>query len=173
MPNPIVVFGLSGTGKSFVARLISEKFGYRWLRSDEIRKELAGIKPSQSAKAPFGEGIYTQDMTERVYREMINRAKELVRSGEKVVLDATFLKRWQRDLVKKNFEKPLFILVTASDDAVRKRLEKRVDVSDADFSVYLKQKEVFEPPEEVSYVELNTERPSEEVLSILKDLIKD
>ncbi len=173
MRNLVVVFGLSGSGKSFLSRILHEELGYEWLRSDVVRKEMMGISPEQKAKAEFGKGIYTEDITRRVYREMVRRAKELVAEGKRVVLDATFLKRWQRDLVRENFEKPLFILASASEEEIRRRLSNRRDVSDADFSIYLKQKEVFEPPEEVEYVVVNTERGREELLSVLKDLVKD
>ena len=165
--------GLSGSGKSFLSRILHEELGYEWLRSDVIRKELAGIDPQEEAKADFGKGIYTEDMTRRVYEEMVKRARELVSQGKKVVLDATFLRRWQRDMVRENFERPLFILATAGEEEIRRRLSGREDVSDADFEVYLRQKEIFEPPEEVPFVEISTERSREELLSILKDIVED
>ena len=173
MKRLVVIFGLSGSGKSFLARILNEEFGYRWIRSDVVRKELAGLKPEQEAKAEFGKGIYTEDMTKRVYEEMVRRAKELLKEGKRVVLDATFLKRWQRDLVRSRFKDVLFIFATASEEEIKRRLAKRKDVSDADFAIYLKQKEIFEPPEEIDYVEVNTERSKEELKSILKDLIEN
>ncbi|WP_461828652.1 AAA family ATPase [Aquifex sp.] len=45
-----------------------------------------------------------------------------------MVLDATFLKRWQRELVLKNFENPLFILAWAPEEVIKERLSKREDV---------------------------------------------
>ncbi len=171
MRNPVVVFGLSGSGKSFLSSLLHKHFGYEWLRSDVIRKELAGIKPEERAKAEFGKGIYTEDMTRRVYEEMVRRAKELTKEGKRVVLDATFLKRWQRELVLRSFEKPLFILAWAPEEVIKERLSKRRDVSDADLSIYLKQKEVFEKPEEVDYVKVNTNRSVEELIEELKRII--
>lgn len=171
MKRAVVIFGLSGSGKSFLARILNEEFGYAWVRSDVVRKELAGLRPEQVAKSEFGKGIYTEEMTRRVYEEMVKRAEELVRKGKRVVLDATFLKRWQRELVKSRLREALFILATASEEEIRRRLSKRKDVSDADFAIYLKQREVFEPPKEVDYVEVNTERSEEELRSILKDLV--
>ncbi len=168
-----MVFGLSGSGKSFLSRILAEEMGYVWLRSDVIRKELAGMDPHRSARAPFGEGIYGEEMTRRVYEEMVERADRLIREGRRVVLDATFLKRWQRDLVRERFAKPLFLLATADEEVVRDRLSRREDVSDADFSVYLRQKEIFEPPEEIEFVEVNTDRGYEELRSLLEDLLKD
>ena len=119
MKNVVVIFGLSGSGKSFLSSILNEEFGYTWLRSDVIRKELAGIKPEESAKADFGKGIYTEDMTVRVYKEMVNRAKEILNKGEKVVLDATFLRRWQRELILKNFKDVLFILAWAPGGVIK------------------------------------------------------
>jgi len=173
MGNPVVVFGLSGSGKSFLSRILSEDMGFEWLRSDLIRKELAGMEAEQSAKAPFGKGIYTEEMTRRVYEEMVRRARELVEEGRKVVLDATFLRRWQRELVLRSFDRPLFILAVASEEVIRKRLLSRRDVSDADFSVYLKQKEIFEPPVEITFSQVDTDRPREDLKSILENILKD
>lgn len=169
----MVLFGLSGTGKSFVSRLLKESFGYEWLRSDEIRKELAGIDPARDASAPFGEGIYTEEMTRRVYGEMVERAKELVGKGKRVVLDATFLHRWQRDMVRQSFPDALFVLTLCDEKEVKRRLKSREDISDADWEIYRRQKEVFEPPQGEEYVELETSQGKEELLKALGDLLKD
>lgn len=164
----MAVGGLSGSGKSFLAKLLSERFGYRWIRSDVIRKELAGIPLEKSAKALFGKGIYTEEMTRRVYGEMIRRAKEHLKRGEKVVLDATFLKRWQRELLKELGE-VLFLWLEAPEEVVKERLKRRRDVSDADFSVYLEQKRRVEEPE--GAVRLRTDRPPEELLKEVEALL--
>jgi len=171
MKNVVVIFGLSGSGKSFLSSILNEGFGYAWLRSDVIRKGLSGIKPEESAKADFGKGIYTEDMTVRVYREMVNRAKEILNKGGRVVLDATFLKRWQRELILKNFKDVLFILAWAPEEVIKRRLENRKDVSDADFKIYLKQKEIFEKPDDVNYVKIDTNKTKEELKRELERLI--
>lgn len=168
-----MVFGLSGSGKSFLARIIKRELGFLWLRSDVIRKEMAGISPHTHAGADYGRGIYTEDMTRRVYEEMVRRAKEITLSGEKVVLDATFLKRWQRDLVRSSFEKPLFILARCGEEEILRRLRERIDVSDADERIYFRQKEEFEYPGDEEFIAVDTEKPERELAKILKDLIKD
>ncbi|RUM28642.1 MAG: hypothetical protein DSY32_04125 [Aquifex sp.] len=171
MKKVVVIFGLSGSGKSFLASILHEKCGYEWIRSDVIRKELAGIEPSKSAKADYGRGIYTKEMTKRVYEEMVKRAKEFLSRGKKVVLDATFIKRWQRELVLKNFKEAFFILAFAQEEVIKKRLEKRRDVSDADWRIYLRQKEEFEKPEEIDYCVINTDEGKEELERKIRTLL--
>jgi len=169
----MVVFGLSGSGKSFLSEILHRELGYEWLRSDAVRKEIMGIPSFKEAKAAFGEGIYSEEVTRRVYEELVRRAKKLLKEGKRVVMDATFLKEWQRRLVRENFKEPLFVLASASEEEIKRRLANRKDISDADFGIYLKQREVFEHPSDVDFVEVNTEKSREELLSILKDLVKD
>lgn len=165
----VVVMGLSGSGKSYLAKLLHRYWGFEWIRSDEIRKKLAGIEPTKHIRAAFGEGIYSQDWTERVYSQMVKMAEDLVKEGKKVVLDATFLKEWQRELVKSAFPDAIFLLAEASDETIRRRLREREDISDATEEIYLKQKEVFERP---SYaVVVNTEKSEEELRELLQNLL--
>ncbi len=154
----VVVMGLSGSGKSFVSSILHQDFGFEWLRSDIIRKELMGIDIKESAKANFGEGIYSEEVTKRVYQELVNRAKRLVEEGKNVVLDATFLKEEQRQLVKSTFPTAIFICTVASEEEIKRRLSSRVDVSDADFKIYLKQKEFFIVPSYATIINTQTDR---------------
>lgn len=166
----VVVMGLSGSGKSFLASILHQDFGFEWLRSDAIRKELAGLKPHESAKAPYQEGIYSPEWTKKVYERMVERAKELAKEGKKVVLDATFLEEWQRNLVKEAFPNALFILATAQEEEILRRLRERKDISDADIQVYLRQKERFKPPDYALPVE--TQKSRQELKEILRELIE-
>ncbi len=167
----VVVMGLSGSGKSFLARILHEQFGFEWLRSDVIRKELAGIEPSQRVKAGYGEGIYSEEWTRRVYEEMVKRAKELAQKGKKVVLDATFLEEWQRQKVKDSFPNAIFLLAYAEEKEVIRRLRERQDVSDAGVEVYLRQKERFVPPNYT--IPINTNRTKDELMAVLWEILQE
>lgn len=166
----VVVMGLSGSGKSFLASLLHEEFGFEWIRSDQVRKELAGIEPTQKVKVPYGEGIYSQEWTKKVYREMVKRAKEKAEEGKDVALDATFLEEWQRNLVKEEFKDALFLLAFAQEEEIIRRLKSRKDISDADIEVYLKQKERFVPP--AYAIPINTQRSKEELRAVLLELLQ-
>ena len=86
----VLVGGLPGTGKSALAGALADRLGFTVLRSDRIRKELAGIPPGQRCAVPWGTGIYTAAWTERVYAELADRARRLLALGESVIVDATF-----------------------------------------------------------------------------------
>ncbi len=166
----IIMTGLSGSGKSFVAKLISENFNYEWIRSDVIRKKIMGISPEAEAKADFGKGIYAREITFLVYNIMIVLGKECIKKGKGVVLDATFIEDWQRNLVRNNFSEYIFIHTVAPEEVIKLRLENRRDVSDATYSVYLKQKERWKDIPEA--IRIDTNKPAEIILQELKSLIK-
>ncbi|HEK25030.1 MAG: AAA family ATPase [Hydrogenobaculum sp.] len=152
----IATIGFSGSGKSYISSIL-EGMGFYWLRSDVIRKSLFG-------------SFYDEETTKKVYEELIKRAKE----HKDVILDATFLKKWQRKLVIDNFPNEyFFIFVKADENIIRQRLQTRKDISDADFNVYLMQKSSFEPPDEIPSDRLITieNNNKEQVSLFLKSLI--
>lgn len=165
----VVVMGLSGSGKSYIAKILHEEFGFEWLRSDLIRKELAGVDPYTHMKAGYKEGIYSEEWTKKVYEEMVKRAEKLASEGKHVVLDATFLHEWQRRLVRERFPQALFLLAFVEEREIVKRLKERQDVSDADLEVYLRQKEEFSAPEYAIRVYTGTDR--EKLRAVLRELL--
>jgi hypothetical protein len=96
----VVVGGLPGTGKTTLAGCLADELGAALLSSDRVRKELAGRTPTDPAPAPYLNGIYTPAHTERVYRELLHRAEELLARGESVVLDASWTAAGHRDAAR-------------------------------------------------------------------------
>jgi aminoglycoside phosphotransferase family enzyme/predicted kinase len=86
----VLVGGLPGTGKSTLAAGLGDHLDATVLRSDEVRKELAGLSPTTSAAAPYGQGIYDPAMTTRTYDALLDRAAVALRQGETVILDASW-----------------------------------------------------------------------------------
>ena len=93
----VLVGGLPGTGKSSLAGTVADQLGFTLLSSDRIRKELAGLPAEANASAPYAEGIYSQEWTERSYAELLHRATVLLAYGESVVADASFTSASHRD----------------------------------------------------------------------------
>ncbi|MER7542925.1 AAA family ATPase [Spirillospora sp. NPDC127506] len=136
----ILVGGLPGTGKSTLAGALADRLGCAVLSSDRVRKELAGLAPLDSAAAPYGTGLYTEEWSRRTYRELADRAARLLRLGETVVLDASWTSKEQRDLaalVAEHEHAPLTSLRCEAPQALAaERIRDRAPgASDADAAV--------------------------------------
>jgi len=150
-PTLIVVCGPAGTGKTTLANAVGEEIGFKVISSDIVRKELAGISPTEHRYEEFEKGIYTRDFTQKTYREMMKRAEGFLKQGISIILDATFVAEVFREMVLAMAEDTnanLYFVECMLDDAtVRKRLDERSKkegiTSDARWEIYLKQKEQY------------------------------
>ncbi|GAA0222911.1 AAA family ATPase [Cryptosporangium japonicum] len=96
-PRLILVGGLPGVGKSTLAGGLADTLGAVLVRSDRVRKELAGISPQVERRSSWRAGLYAPDHTAAVYDALLRRALELLRHGESVVLDAGWADASARD----------------------------------------------------------------------------
>ena len=133
----ILVGGHPGTGKSTVARGIAAPLDALVLRSDEVRKSLAGLDPLTPAPAAVEEGLYRPAMTDATYTELLARARAGLGLGRTVVLDATWRDRRWRDAAGRVAEAATADLVelrcAAPLDLTLERIRRRWggDASDA------------------------------------------
>ena len=89
--------GLSGSGKSTVAREIAQQQDAVYIRSDAVRKHLAGIDLYENGSSgEFGSGIYTPEMTQKTYDRLLELGVLLAKSGYTVILDAKYDKQAHR-----------------------------------------------------------------------------
>lgn len=168
-PCLVLVMGLPGTGKSTLARSLAAE-GFVWVRSDAVRKHLAGLT-GEAAAAPLGEGIYSPAWTERTYAVCLERARARLLEGERVVVDANFRADAQRapfvELARSLGVQARIFVCVADDAAVRDRLAHRTgDLSDADVSVYEMARAQWQPlaPAHAALAEeVDTAAPREEV----------
>ncbi len=93
----VLVGGLPGTGKSTVARSVGEERGWVVLRSDVVRKDLAGVEAPAHEAAAFKEGLYREDVTEATYSALLEQARAHLGRGYSVVLDASWSSEKRRD----------------------------------------------------------------------------
>ncbi len=180
--NPVVFMGLSGSGKSTIARNFSPNAVI--LRSDELRKEIAGLKKGKHAYSSYGAGIYTPELTHQIYCLMLDKALEYTRQGKKVVVEATYVKANQRKYfyetcIAKGLN-PFFINCFASEDVlkdrIRKRMESGTDVSDADLNILEHQLKHLEQPEELPcyrILRINTEDAIHNIVSALREFLQN
>ena len=86
----VVIGGLPGTGKTTLAAALGDELGWAVLRTDEIRKELAGVDPLEHAGDPYGEGLYAPAVTDATYGELFRRTEALLGRGTSVIVDGSF-----------------------------------------------------------------------------------
>ncbi len=169
-PLLIITHGVSGSGKTHVAQAVVETLGAIRIRSDVERKRLVGRSSRSRAPAEPGGGIYTTDLTERTYARLGELAGASLDAGFSVVVDATSLKRAQRDglrAVARSRSAPSVILaVRAPESVLRDRIAARAragrDASDADLAVLDRQWrgiEALTDEERRATVTVDTARP--------------
>ncbi len=100
-PFLVAIGGLSGTGKSSVARELAllarlPVAGPRIVRSDTIRKRLAGVAP----EVRLGPQGYTDDMGRRTYETIVEEAAAALRAGRPVIADAVFAREEERAAIE-------------------------------------------------------------------------
>lgn len=169
-PALLLVGGLPGTGKSTLADGLAKAGHGRWIRSDAVRKSLAGLHPTDAGTHA---GIYTPEWTRRVYDACLHQARDALIEGQRCIVDASFSDDHLRErfinLAQRNGARVVFLECTAPPEVIRDRLHHRKgDVSDADWSIYLRKKARWQAPstETVPYHHLlSTQGPPEAVLA--------
>jgi aminoglycoside phosphotransferase family enzyme/predicted kinase len=102
-PGPclIALGGFSGSGKSALGRTLGPAVGAVpgavVIRSDEIRKRLAGVDPLRR----LGPEGYTREMGERVYASMADQAARVVRGGHAAIVDAVHARAADRETIER------------------------------------------------------------------------
>jgi uncharacterized protein len=135
-PQLIAVGGLSGTGKSWLARELAPPVGPMpgavIVRSDVERKALFGVGETDK----LGEDAYTPAVTERVYAVAAEKARRIVAAGHAAIVDAVFAKPEERDAIAKAAraaQVPLcgFFLTASLETRIARVGTRAKDASDA------------------------------------------
>ncbi len=95
-PRLVAIGGLSGTGKTTLARALAPGLGAppgaRLLRTDLIRKRLAGV--AETERLP--PDSYTRHASDAVYERLFTEAEAALAQGRAVILDAVFARGAER-----------------------------------------------------------------------------
>jgi len=153
-PLLLMTCGLMGVGKTTVARGLAKATGGELLRSDVLRKQLAGLPEKADARAPFGAGIYTPEISAKTYGLLLESSLAALAAGRTAVADAAFLRQAERERFaaeanRKGFQWLLIVLDCPAETA-RKRLDRRQaqgDASDGRRELFDLQAADFEPPQ--------------------------
>ncbi|UZD53599.1 AAA family ATPase [Caldimonas aquatica] len=151
-PRLAILFGLSGSGKSTLALELVQAAGAVRVRSDAERKRLFGL-PATQRGAPGGVDLYTPQATRATYARLASCAREALRAGYAVIVDAAFLRREEREAFEalaREMAVAFSVFACEAEPAVlRRRVAARAaagaDVSDADLAVLEQQLRHHEP----------------------------
>ncbi len=134
-PCLLIMHGLSGSGKSYLASQLATALPAICIRSDIERKRmLAGHTESS---------LYSRQSNELIYRHILDTGQRILKSGHSVILDATFLRHTDRRDAEKiaratgsgfcilNCETPTSLL----KQRIRTRQRQQTGPSDADETV--------------------------------------
>lgn len=168
----IVMHGLSGSGKTTVAGALAAALGAIRVRSDVERKRLAGLSPLAGSGSGMETGLYTGDATRETYARLRSAATSIVQGGYPAVVDAAFLRHWQRELLRRAADEAgvpfVIVSLSADTDTLRERIRTRraggADASEASEPVLQHQIERQEPlsqDEQLSTLSLDSALPLE------------
>ncbi len=176
VPRLVAVGGLSGSGKSRMARELAPHLGAspgaRVVRTDSIRKRLAGT-PLTSRLGPEG---YTAEMTERTYRAMTEEAAEGLQAGQSVIADAVFAAPHERTAIAEVAGKAgvpfTGLWLEAPPDVMALRVgERQNNISDADAGVL--QKQLSYDLGEIDWHTIDSSGPREDTEKAGREIIGD
>jgi aminoglycoside phosphotransferase family enzyme/predicted kinase len=153
----ILMSGLSGSGKSTVARYFARRLQAIHIRSDAVRKHLGGISLYEKG----GEKLYTPAMTEQTYRHLLNLGIRLAAQGYAVILDAKYDQQIFRITALEQAQVnhlPFHIFYcTAPLEVLRDRLQRRKgDITDAGVDLLEQQLQTTQPFKELEQPYIKT-----------------
>ena len=152
-PAIILMHGLSGSGKSVVARQLVSSVEAIQIRSDVERKRLLAVTSSSSETPHQDVDFYTAEAKRQTYQRLKDLARSIVASGYPVIVDATFSQQADRAefiAMSNELRVPLMIMACHAPqgvlfDRIKQRQQIGHDASDADTEVLRQQLSAAEP----------------------------
>jgi uncharacterized protein len=156
-PLVLVIMGRVGTGKSTVARQLGSELDWPVFSSDRIRKTLAGVPLTERTAPELRENVYSDQMTDQTYQELVGQGLAALATCGGVILDATFSSRARRDYLRDECAKANVLLqvveLHTEKGEIANRLKKRgrtaEEISDARLEDLEKLSAAYEPPLEL------------------------
>jgi aminoglycoside phosphotransferase family enzyme/predicted kinase len=152
MPLGIVICGVPASGKSHLAGALAAASGLGWLRSDRVRKDLAGIAPAQRGSPQH----YGEELNRATYAELGRLAASEIAARSGTIVDATFRHRTDRDAFRASFARTaplLFVQCVCPVSVLARRATVRqrdpASISDASLEVVMSEHDRFDPLDEV------------------------
>lgn len=149
-PRLLLTAGLPGTGKTTLARALAAELPLTLLRTDVIRKELAGLDPTEDASSAADAGLYSPPWSARTYDHAAVLAEAALLRGQAVLVDGSFrradLRRRFCQIARRTGVPFLALQCEVPEEVAKARILARTgDASDADATIYDHLAARFEP----------------------------
>lgn len=114
----IILFGLPGSGKSFVGTVFQKYFDFYFFDGDLAL-------PKNMKRALNVQSEITNDMRDEFFQRLIKIVKKLTKQKEKIIIAQTCIKEKYRELLLNHIPDARFILIQTDTIIRETRLDKR------------------------------------------------
>ncbi len=118
MNKLIVLFGNSGAGKSYIADILTKKFGYFSYNGD-------AALPKDMKEKILERSNVTTDMRRRFVKNITDEIKNLAKTHDDIVLHQALIKEHMREQILRAYPDAIFIWVVCDEEILKKRYVKR------------------------------------------------
>jgi gluconate kinase len=160
----LVLFGLPGTGKTYVGKILEKDFGF-FLHDGDTDL------PQDMKEALIANEVVSDNMRERFFQNIITRAKHLTPRYKKVVVTQTFIKEIYRNQFLNVFPTAQFILVKTPTTLREQRLKQRKEYP-LDETYARNMVDMFDNPLIPYLLLTNNTNGAEEIKTQLNSLLK-
>jgi gluconate kinase len=157
----IILFGLSGSGKNFVAEIMARHFHFHFFDADTLL-------PQPMLDCIQQKKMFTQAMRDDFTKLVINKITELKAVHKNLVIAQAFYKEKNRSEVHKAFPHARFIYVRADLEKIISRLQKSIHNIDAEYAAQISIH--FEDPK-LSHSNIVNNTNEADVISQLQNLL--
>jgi aminoglycoside phosphotransferase family enzyme/predicted kinase len=180
-PVLILMTGLSGSGKTWLAQRLAPRIGAIHVRSDVERKRLSGLAAAGCSRSGLDQGLYAKEINDSTYRRLARCASDILAGDFAAIADATFQRRTDRALFSRLSAdlnvRLILIRCRAPAEVLRARIVDRAragrDASEANLAVLERQQATFEaidPGEGLEVIDADTTRPT--IVDDIEQIVK-
>ena len=166
-PRLFIIMGVSGTGKSTLAKQMADEFGYVFVDADDFHSEQA--KKHMAANQPL-----TDEMRQPWLSSILSHLHSLYQQEKSVVLAYSGLKSAHRDLFRASCFRCHFFCLMGDKAIITKRITQRQghffspDLLDSQLAAM-----EFPQDDEVDVNIINIDRPFLRVANEINNIVKE
>ena len=162
--SPIILFGLPGTGKTYVGKVLEKYFGYYFYEGDN------DLTPEMK-EAIKVQRVFTDQMRDRYFKILISKVQDLGSRIKNLVVAQTFIKEKYRVALLKKIPETKFILIETNKSVRENRLILRKDYPlDLEYARIMEKN--FDEPNIDHQVIINDEDGEENIIKQIKNDFK-